>query len=117
MRDESDNRESEVVCVFAEPMGGLSAVNASMHYGQEVRPVRPAKKVAFADKMVVPVGGGKEEKTPEPEAPVSRKMSAARLEEAFNEIAGSLQGQNSFYDSAMQGGSYAVVGTMFDAYA
>lgn len=88
-----------------------------MYYGQDVKPVKPAKKVEFADKMVVPVGGEKEEQNPAPAAAKTDRMQASQLEEAFNQIASSMQGQNHFYDSAMQGGSYEVVGTMFDAYA
>lgn len=103
--------------MFAAPIGRLSAVNASMHYGQEVTPVKQAKRIAFADQMIVPVGGRKEEKTSDTEAPVSGRLTASKLEAAFNEIASGLQGQNSFYDSALQGGSYAVVGSLFDATA
>lgn len=105
------------MCVFATPINGLSTVQAGMYYRQDIRPVRPAKKVEFADKMVVPVGGKKEEQTANTDAVASGKLSASKLEAAFNEIAGSLLGQNSYYDSALQGGSYEVVGTMFDAYA
>lgn len=103
--------------MFAAPLNGLSAVNSGMYYGQDVRPVKPVKKVEFADRMVVPVGGEKEEQKQAPAAAKADRKQASRLEEAFNQIAGSMQGQNHFYDSAMQGGSYEVVGTMFDAYA
>lgn len=103
--------------MFAAPLSGLSAVNAGMYYGQDVRPIKPAKKVEFADKMVVPVGERNEEQAKAPAEAKTDRMQASRLEEAFNQIASSMQGQNNFYDSAMQGGSYEVVGTMFDAYA
>lgn len=101
--------------MFAAPVNGLYAVNAGIY--PDLKPVKPAKKVEFADKMVIPVGGEKERQSQAPEAAKADRMQASRLEEAFNQIASSMQGQNHFYDSELQGGSYEVVGAMFDAYA
>ncbi len=103
--------------MFAAPINGLSGLRGSANYGQSVDPVKPAKKVSFSDAMVVPVREPAVRQMPDSEVLSSGRSRRRELEAAFNDIASGLQGQNDFYDSAMQGGSYAVVGSLFDAIA
>lgn len=100
-------------------LNAMSAYRASANYGQNITPVRSAKKVRFEDAAVIPVGRGQEE-SKSPQASSAQKISsvqAKRNEKAMNAIASHMQGQNAYYDSAMQGGTYSVVGSIFDATA
>ncbi len=100
-------------------LNAMSAYRVSANYGQNITPVRSAKKIRFEDATVVPVGRSQEEPK-SPQVSSAQKISSAQAkknERAMNAIAGSMQGQNAYYNSAMQGGTYSVVGSMFDAIA
>ena len=107
--------------MLATPMNGLSAVNASLHYGQNVNPVRPVKKVNFADMMVVPVS---EKEAVESGTAVkgtdsqwNMRSRAMKAEAAYRQVAEGLPGSPHYSNASMQGEMYDAVGFSFDAMA
>lgn len=102
--------------MYIEPINGFSTYSLSANYGQSIKPVKEAKKVDFSDAMVVPVGENNKEQAGV-DAVAATRTNAVKMESAFNQVASRFQGQNSFYDASMQGGSYAVLGSGFDAIA
>lgn len=95
------------------PLNGLSSMNINANYGKSVPPVRASKKIDFEDAMVVPV---EESQETSQTAQVSNVKAAqnTKMQKAYNEIASGMQEQNTYYDAAMQGGTYSMVGSMFD---
>lgn len=100
-------------------LNAMSAYRASANYGQNITPVRSAKKIRFEDAAVIPVGRGREESESQQTASTQKisSMQAKKNEQVMNAIASHMQGQNAYYDNAMQGGTYSVVGSLFDATA